>query len=483
MLTFGAAVSIADRLRTKTVKTGKAFLAAAARGGRGRRQSLNRTGSRPVDGANYVTTTRSSPRLWLRPAARLVIPTTVTNGAVTMGAALGGVIVARALGPDGRGIVAAIMAWFVAVQVLAEGGVQGATAFYAARVRTNRRRLISTSSRMLTVQASVIGAVALALVWALDLPREFSWGFTAVVGGLVPVLWLSASLFSLQGIRIPLWNTARATQVPVYVGLLAALWWANRLTPVSASVAVTVSNLFAGVVAFLLCRSLLSRMSTADDVVSVRRIYRYALPNLAWTLPGIVSSRLDVMSLSLLATAGELGQYAVAVALTSLSVPIVSSIGNVLMPLLSRRSSEGLSTGAVEGVAVMGAAGVATAVTLVSALAAPWIVPVFFGPGFADVPCLTWLLIPATVLYGTNWVAAEILRGVGNPGAAARAEWTGLIINAIAVPAGVIMAGAAGAALAQTLGFSAALLTMLRTLRSRRKDAVEPPPAETETPA
>jgi O-antigen/teichoic acid export membrane protein len=425
--------------------------------------------------SNEVTAARPRVRFWLEQAVRLVLPTTLTNAAVTIGAALGGVVVARALGPDGRGVVAAIMAWFVVVQVLAEGGVQGSTAFHAARLRTDRRQLIRTTSSLLAVQASAVGAVALALVWWLHPPRGFAWGFAAVVAGLVPVLWLSASLFSLQGIRIAAWNLARATQVPVYVGLLTILWLTNRLSPPTAALTVTVSNLFAGVVAFLLAHRLIAKAPAGEEQISVRRIYGFALPNLAWTLPGIVSSRLDQMCLSLLAPASDLGQYSVALALTALSVPVVSSIGNVLMPLLSRRGSVGRSAGAVARVAVAGAASVATASTVVTALAAPWVVPVLFGVGFHDVPRITWLLIPATVLYGTNWVSAEVLRGVGRPGAAARAEWSGLLVNGVAVPAGIVLAGTTGAALAQALGYSVALLTMLRTLRAVREDRVGAP--------
>src|SRR4051794_31176832 len=153
-----------------------------------------------------VSSTKLATRLRLRSGFRLVLPTALTNGAVTIGAALGGVIIARALGPDGRGIVAAIMAWFVVIQVLAEGGVQGSTAFYAARVRTDRRRLIRATSTILAMQACAVGAVSLAVVWRLDVPHDFAWGFAAVVVGLVPLLWLSASLFSLQSIRIGAWN-------------------------------------------------------------------------------------------------------------------------------------------------------------------------------------------------------------------------------------------------------------------------------------
>lgn len=402
---------------------------------------------------------------------RLVVPTTVTNGAVTIGAALGGLIVARALGTQGRGEVAAIIAWFVVVQVVAEGGVQGATAFYAARTDTDRRALIRRTAGLLAGQAIVVAILTLALAWWLNLPPTFTAGFTVIVAGLVPVLWFSASLFALQGIRIGVWNLARITQPPIYIALLLTLWGNGRLTPITAVSAVLASNVFAGAVALLAARTLVSTPLPSQDEVSTARIYRFALPNLAWTLPTIITARLDQLSLSLLVSVETLGQYVIAVSLTSLTVPFVSSIGNVLMPLLSRRSSEDRPPDQIGRVAIVCAAAAALVVTTGLALAAPWLVPALFGPGFEDVPRLTWLLAPATVLYATKWVAADVLRGVGDPAAPARAEWAALVINAVTVPIAAVVYGGPGAALAQSVGFSVALVIMLRRLDPARPAA------------
>jgi O-antigen/teichoic acid export membrane protein len=400
-----------------------------------------------------------------------VLSTAVTNGAVTVGAALGGVVVARALGPEGRGTFAAVMAWFVVVQVVAEGGVQGATAFYAARVRTDRKDLIRRSSTMLAAQGLAVASIALGLVWWVDVPRAFLWAFAVVAAGLAPVLLLSASLFSLQGMRIGVWNLARTTQVPVYVGVLALFWLGDRLTPTGAAFAVAFSNIVSGVVAFVLARRIVSAGVRGEDRVSTGRIYRFAAPNLAWTLPGIVSSRLDQLSLSILAPASDLGQYAVALTMTALSVPVVAAIGNVLMPSLSRQASEGRSPGAVGRRAVAWTAVLASLVAGVVVVLAPWVVPVLFGPGFDQVPRLSWLLVPATVLYATGRVAADVLRGMGRPGAAAAAEWAGLSVNIVAVPVAVMLLGTPGAALAPALGFSMALLIMFRGLAPTRHPA------------
>lgn len=413
-----------------------------------------------------TATSLRAQRMHVTAGLRLVVPTAVTNGAVTMSAALGGVIVARVLGPAGRGTVAAIMAWFVVVQVVGEGGVQGATAFYAARIDTDKRALIGKTARLLVGQALVVAPVSVCIAWALGLPPEFTRGFTLVVVGLIPVLWLSAPLFALQGIRIAVWNKTRMTQPPAYLTALSILWLTGRLSALTAVAAVLASNLVAGTVAAMAARTLVSAVPTGRRRISTKRVYQFALPNLAWSLPTIISGRLDVLSLSVLASASDLGQYAVALSLMSLTVPIVSSIGNVLMPLLSRRSSEGQPLGEIGRTAIACAAAGAFVVTGCLGLAAPWIVPVLFGVSYGDAPRLTWLLAPATVLYATKWVAADVLRGLGEPAVPARAEWMALAVNLVVVPCAAVSFGGAGAALAQSAGFAVALLVILRGLAS-----------------
>ena len=82
-------------------------------------------------------------------------------GAVT--AALGGVILARALGPTARGEYAAVTAWFGVLLMVGEMGQGAAVCFHVARDPDNAREYVATSRTMMLVTGGVAVAGGLLL--------------------------------------------------------------------------------------------------------------------------------------------------------------------------------------------------------------------------------------------------------------------------------------------------------------------------------
>ena len=88
------------------------------------------------------------------------------NLAATVAAGLGGVILARVLGPAMRGEYAAITAWFGVACIAGDLGQPGALCFYVARYPTRANEYLATSRAMMVVSGTVavVGGMFLAPV-------------------------------------------------------------------------------------------------------------------------------------------------------------------------------------------------------------------------------------------------------------------------------------------------------------------------------
>src|SRR5690349_13845071 len=90
------------------------------------RTQRGRTRRAPAIGRELRTAARSR-------FGRNVATTAVANLACTGTAGVAGVVIARALGPAGRGEYAAIVAWFGVILVVGELGQTAATTYFVAR--------------------------------------------------------------------------------------------------------------------------------------------------------------------------------------------------------------------------------------------------------------------------------------------------------------------------------------------------------------
>ena len=125
----------------------------------------------------------------------------------------------------------------------------------------------------------------------------------------------------------------------------------------------------------------------------------------------------------------SLGQYAVAVTLTSLATPMVAAIGNVAFPRLAATATHGEPERWLQRRSIAMAALIATLALVLIAGSATWVVPFLFGGGFAPAVSLVWLLAPGGAFLAVGQVAGDLLRGRGQPLSVAKAQGVGAILT------------------------------------------------------
>lgn len=383
---------------------------------------------------------------------RTIASTALVNVLIAGSAALGGVVIARYLGPTGRGYYATVFSWYIVIQAIAEVGLFGAATYFSARSDPQQvRTLVRRFRRLLLAQAIPLALVGLVLVLLVPLPDEVQLGFVVVLSLLPLVLAVSVPQFVLLGVDIRAWNLARTAQVPVYLGTLLLLALLGVLTSTLAICVFVSSALASGFLsAYLLSRGK-GRGSfgakTGEVAPPPRAIYRYGLANWAWILPTIYNGRVDQLVLSLTVPAAALGVYSVASSLVLMVYPAVAAIGNVVMPRLSALPASGEEAVGVRRRALTAAIALATILAGCIALAGQWLIVPVFGAGFASAQTIALLLAPAGAAVAVKQVAADVLRGSGKPGHAARVEIPTSVVLSVVLPLAAVEAGVNGVAL------------------------------------
>jgi O-antigen/teichoic acid export membrane protein len=394
------------------------------------------------------------------------------NVASTAAAGLGGIIVARALGPTVRGEYAAITAWFGVAQMVGAMGQPAALCFYVARDPGQAPDYVATSRTMMLMTGVLALAAGMLLAPLLAHGHPgVATGYRIAFGACIISFLAASYTFSLQAWDLHRWNVVRLTQ-PV-LGLIAviALWRLGLLSLHTALVAVAVTMFLQLCWAYRSCRVTGLAPGRARARL-VRPLAAYGVAQIAAVTPAALNAQLDQLVLSQTVPPADLGRYAIAVSLTLLPIPFVSAIGNVAFPRLAAQQTVTGATRRLQRIAVLGSAGLATAMLVPLALVAHWLVPLVFGARYAGAVPLLWILTPGAVFLACGQVVGDLLRGRNRPIVVAWAQGLAAIFTIALLVALLPFLGVYAAAIASTVAYGVALAAMIRYLR-RLPDAAE----------
>lgn len=406
--------------------------------------------------------------------ARVVARLSGVQALALLAAFVTGPITARVLGVQGRGELAAITAVLTVVPWVLDLGLSQ----WLGRERARGGQLPELLGAALPVAlgCSLVGvAAAIPLSHALGHGRPVVIAYIQIGLFLAP---LSVVLQTLVGLAIGESRWRLLTLAGVISSVLPALGivvlalagWLR----VGTAAAVYLVGWLAGLV--ILLRVVRGARRLVFDRVRARAAATFGAKSWLSTVASIGNVRLDQLLMAGLVASRELGLYAVAVSVASLTSGLSSAVSQALYsrvaegdaPLAARSCR--LTVGLVAGAA------------LVLGLAAPRLIPFVFGAAFGDaVPMVVVLLVASVPLAGTT-VLATALNAGNDPGATMRAELAGLALTA---PALVLLLPADGGLAAAYISLAAYNLRLALLLRSarrvfggRRRDYVVPTRAD-----
>jgi len=362
-------------------------------------------------------------------------------------------VVARALGPHGRGLTATALALLTVIPVVLSCGVplavrrRSATSGSDDVVRTARRfAALTVVPSLVLVQpltAWVVPGLTRAdkVVFALSMaavPLTVSWAVDA------NVLLVNGRYRRVAALGV--------IQAFVSTGLVVALAAAGRLEVWSVLVAFLAGN----VVTFVAGRWWVR--TPEGPVVGMRDLLREGRRLTGGQVGEVATGRLDqIMTLPLIGPQAA-GWYSVGNTVGTLVSPVVQALGNSAFAELTSGGRADARRVLRQAIALATGAGAMVAV-------AAWaLVPPVFGEAFAPSRPIALVAVAGAVVTSVTYVATMALAATDHGREMTMARVVGLLVGLALLPLGAWVAGGIGVAGAMALGAVAGLLHALRSL-------------------
>jgi O-antigen/teichoic acid export membrane protein len=394
------------------------------------------------------------------------------NGAMVGLSAVAGLLIARLLGPEGRGQYAGVVAWFGVALVAGELGQPASVCYHVASDPEHGRDYVTTS-RALMLGSGVITAI---IGWFVApylarnvaaLTAAYRLMFLTCIASYVG----ASFVFALQARAITLWNITRLLQPALYLASIILLALTERLTVLNAVIALATTVLVQTATAWLLCGRV-DLLSGSLNTQLARPLLRYGGSQIAASAPTVLNARLDQVILASYAPYRILGLYAVAVSIMSLALPLITAIGDVIFPRIARLGSS--ATRALQRRALRVSLLAGATMMLVTALTVPFLLPHLLGHAYDAAVPLVWVLCGGGIFLASGQVMGDLLRGRGQPLAVAVGQGIGIVLTVTLLVALLPIWGAMGAAVASTVAYIATFIA-LRILLERPSRAARQP--------
>lgn len=374
---------------------------------------------------------------------------------------LGTVAVSRALGAEGRGLVAALLIYPQLLVSVFEGGMRQASIYYLGKNLADESHIIG-SIVLYTLLSSVLGYfVALYLMSSLE-------------GGQYPpfLLWIAAILLPISlcvsGLRgyflgtqnISGFNKVAWVEKLFYIVSILSLYALGYLTVTSVLYVTTLAALFNLLIGIAYFVSSKPARPSFKWTLMVRMMKSGAVYAVAFFLI-TANYQIDILLLSWLAETSELGIYTLTVKLGELLWQLPAAVVVVLI-------SKGANTDAREMVQVICKTCRLTMLITLSSALCLWlgcyylVVPVF-GADFSAVSVMVTYLLPGIVL-------ATLFKSLNSHYAGQGKPWHAVYIMGVAVTINVILNiylipryGGNGAAIASSISYGISAILIVYT--------------------
>lgn len=368
-----------------------------------------------------------------------------------------GALLARTLGPAGRGEYAlALLGQSLAV-LLANLGISNALTYYLARREFSIERLIAQTICLALILGG-IAAVALTGVAAMFgrvlLPGVPS-DLVVIAAVSVPLgLFFYFTLSFSQGLeKFGAFNGLYIANAVALLVFLVPLLWARGNVTFAVS-AWSLSWLPPAVLG-LIFLARWGRLNVKYDPSLSRRLFSFGIVGYLSYVTNYLNVRLDTFLVNIFTNAAQVGFYAVAVTLAESLWYVSTAAATVLAPRVAAgetvQSDE--TTGRVFRVVVFGS--VVAAVCL--ALTAPWLVQILFGSAFRPSVAGVWLLLPGIVALGGARVLGSYLLGRNRQQVDLVATLAGLVATVALDVLLIPRYGFLGAAVASSVAYTVTL--------------------------
>lgn len=329
---------------------------------------------------------------------------------------LNGIMIARFLGPEGRGEQAAIIMWPQFLAYCLTLGIPSALVYYMKKKGEDQGTYYITALYMSVILGSVamvIGAVLIPF-WMKDYSQNVI-DFAAWALVMTPIAMIgTVNTAALQAREeFTLYSISRYFPLVGTMLLLCGLIITGHFTPIFSSVAYLLPVLPVAVwITFKLVSQY--KVSQRNKLKSSRKILSYGIRSYGTDVAGTFSGYIDQILVVGLLSPASLGLYVVSLNLSKIVNMIQNAITSVLFPKASGlEQSEAIQlTFKVYRISTLVTIFVGIGVFIV----APYLLILLYGKSFADAIPVFRILIFQTAIASLSWILSQGFMSTGKPG-------------------------------------------------------------------
>lgn len=372
-------------------------------------------------------------RVALSPYRRHALVSSITSVGLYATGAISGPILARVLGPAGRGDIAAIMAPATVLALILAFGLPSAAAYFVDTAPEGS--LLSTA----TVFGLLTGGPICAVLYMFapiylsgHSPETLTWA-RVFLAALPLSVGMTAALEVRRRLNPGLnWNCWRSAPLVVPTALIVLLAVSGRLTLATALAANFIGLL--SPLALLVSRFRVRENRLRPSWAALRLMFPYAWRTASMVMAASMTYRLDQVILVAIVPPADLGLYAVAVMVALVTNPLSSGLSVALFGHLRGEPSEARALARFHQSLKL-AFVLSASVAVILAIFAPVVLRVAFGSSFSPATTALRLLLPGAVAFDLQGVITTKLLSEGRPGETSR----GALVGAIMTVAGLIV--------------------------------------------
>jgi O-antigen/teichoic acid export membrane protein len=362
-----------------------------------------------------------------------------------------GVQLARLLGPESRGELAAVLLWPMLIAGFGSFALPDAITYAAAAGKAKPQELLASAIALaiaLSLPLVAIGYFLMPVIFAgrpIDTIRV-AQAYVAVI----PLSLLGTFVVAVfQGaFHIAQWNLLRASVHVVYPAAIALLWWRGDISVVTCMEASLAANL----AVCLLCGALVMQngwRATMPRLAEMRGLVVYGMKVYVPAVVQAINERLDQAILSLLLAPADLGQYVVAVTVARAAGILTTTLQMLVLPAVAK-------TAPAEKAALSGRyVRLNTLISIFAAIAlaalARELVRVAFGAQYEPSLPVAYILILASLPMSIKAMMNTMFKAHNQALHVSKVELAGLVATAVLLPLLIHFFGTVGAAFASVV--------------------------------
>ncbi len=387
-----------------------------------------------------------------RSTAFNIVSTLITKFVFLFGGFIISILLARLLGPEGKGIITAIFVFPLLIVSLADMGIRQSSAFYIGKKQYPLSDVISSISFLWLITSLI--SMTLVFVYFLIGPAErYSWVVLIIALGTVPIKLIEqyAKGIMLGRNQISTINISQILRVTSNFLAVILLVWILDLGVLGAAL---VHIAFATVVSvYYIIKVLDYNKISFKPVKPIPKLLFFKGISFAVVLFVInLNYKIDIMILDWLVDPAEIGIYSVGVNFAELLWQIPAAVGMVLFAKSATTKNE-LDSVTRSTSILRTVMPIMLITAIILAVFSTLVIKIFYGPDFIEAGNILRLLLPGICFITISKILHPDLAARGYPLYALKVFVITLMLNIILNFLLIPYYGIHGAAIASTISY------------------------------